>query len=136
VSDVAAKPTPPIDPGSAEYWARCSTGELCVQRCDDCGHLQHYPRILCTQCRSGELALVAASGNGRVRSFTVIRRAVSAAFEADVPYVVALIELQEGPTMMANVVNCDAQSVAIGLAVKVVFEPRGEGIQIPQFELL
>jgi len=136
VSDIPSKPIPPADASCAEYWFRCAAGELCVQRCDVCGHLQHYPRTLCTQCQGNQLTLVAASGSGRVRSFTVIRRAVSAAFEPDVPYVVALIELQEGPTMMANVVNCEPERVAIGLAVKVVFEARGDALQIPQFEPL
>jgi len=133
VSGAPHKPLPPVDAVSAAYWARCAEGELCVQRCNTCGHLQHYPRIVCTACGAGDLGLVATSGKGTVRSYTIIRRAVSAAFEEDVPYVVALIQLDAGPTMMANVVNCDPESVAIGQQVTVVFEPRGENLHVPQF---
>ncbi len=130
---MSTKPLPPFDPVSAAYWARCSEGELSLQRCRSCGHIQHYPRVLCTACGSDTLELVAASGRGVVRSCTIIRRAVSAAFDDDVPYVVALVALAEGPCMMANVVNCEAETVHIGQAVEVVFEARGE-VSIPQFQ--
>ncbi len=133
MSDPLQKPLPPVDAVSQAYWARCAAGELTLQRCDACGHLQHYPRIACTSCQSRALSLVAASGRGTIRSFTVIRRAVSAAFEADVPYVVALIRLEEGPTMMSNVINADVEALEIGQAVEVTFEHRGEGMAIPQF---
>lgn len=130
---MSGKPLPPIDPVSAGYWARCSEGELTVQQCDTCGHRQHYPRVVCTACGGDTLQLVAVSGRGVVRSYTIIRRAVSSAFDDDVPYVVALIALAEGPCMMTNVINCEAGDVHIGQAVEVVFEARGE-LQIPQFQ--
>ncbi|SVC00390.1 uncharacterized protein METZ01_LOCUS253244, partial [marine metagenome] len=74
-----------------------------------------------------------ATGQGRVRSFTVIRRAVSEAYAAEVPYVIALIELDEGPTMMSNVVECDPNSVVVGMPVRVVFEKWTDEITIPKF---
>ena len=89
--------------------------------------------MLCTACGGDDLELVAVSGRGVVRSYTIIRRAVSSAFDADVPYVVALIALAEGPCMMANVINCDPEAVHIGQAVEVAFETRGE-LVIPQFQ--
>ena len=76
---------------------------------------------------------VQASGHGRVSSFTVIRRAVSKAYAAEVPYVIALIELDEGPTMMSNVVELDPESVAIGLPVEVTFDDWTDEITIPKF---
>ncbi len=130
---MSGKPLPPIDPASAAYWARCGEGELTVQRCKACGHRQHYPRVVCTACGADTLELEPVSGRGVLRSYTVIRRAVSSAFDDDVPYVVALIALVEGPCMMANVINCEAEAVHIGQAVEVVFEARGE-LQIPQFQ--
>ncbi len=76
---------------------------------------------------------VDTSGRGVVETYTVIRRAVSAEFEDDVPYVVALIKLEEGPMLMSNVVDCEPDTVRIGLDVVVAFEQRSPEIAIPQF---
>ena len=128
------KPLPPINPASQPFWDACAKGRLLLQRCGDCGHLQLYPRLLCAACGSRNLEWAQASGRGTVQTFTIIRRAVSAAFEPDAPYVVALVELEEGPTLMSNIIGCDPASVAIGQPVRVTFEARGEGIAVPQFE--
>ncbi len=133
MSNPLEKPAPLVDAVSREYWERCAAGELTVQRCESCDHLQHYPRLVCTRCRSRSLSLVAASGRGTIRSFTVIRRAVSAAFDADVPYVVALVALEEGPTMMSNVIVSDVDTLAIGQPVQVTFEPRAGDLAVPVF---
>ncbi|MCY3795976.1 MAG: Zn-ribbon domain-containing OB-fold protein [Gammaproteobacteria bacterium] len=128
------KPLPPINPATQPFWDACAQGRLLLQRCGDCGHLQLYPRLLCAACGSRTLGWVEASGRGTVKTFTIIRRAVSAAFEPDAPYVVALVELEEGPTLMSNIIGRDPASVAIGQPVRVTFEARGEGIAVPQFE--
>ncbi len=128
------KPLPPINPASQPFWDACAQGRLLLQRCGDCGHLQLYPRLLCAACGSRTLGWVEASGRGTVKTFTIIRRAVSAAFEPDAPYVVALVELEEGPTLMSNIIGCDPASVAIGQPVRVTFEKRAEGVAVPQFE--
>ena len=125
------QPTP--TPESAAYWEACNEGRLVIQRCGACGHHQFYPRLLCTRCMSGDLGWHEASGQGRVKSFTIIRRPVTEAYADDVPYVVALIELAEGPTMMSNVVDCDPETVAIGMAVGVDFERRTEELAVPVF---
>ncbi|MCY4212826.1 MAG: Zn-ribbon domain-containing OB-fold protein [Gammaproteobacteria bacterium] len=129
-----AKPLPPINPGTQPFWDACAQGRLLLQRCGDCGHLQFYPRVLCAACGSRRLDWVEACGRGTVRTFTIIRRAVSAAFEPDAPYVVALVELEEGPTLMSNIVGCAPASVAIGQPVRVTFEIRAQGVAVPQFE--
>ncbi len=131
-----SKPLPPVDAQSRAYWAACNEGQLLVQRCEACNHVQHYHRVLCSHCGHDKLTDVPACGAGSVRSFTIIRRAVSAAFEEDVPYVVALIELQEGPTVMSNVVNTPLEQIAIGKPVQLTFERRSESIAIPQFQIL
>ncbi|MCY3640122.1 MAG: Zn-ribbon domain-containing OB-fold protein, partial [Gammaproteobacteria bacterium] len=122
------------NPATQPFWDACAQGRLLLQRCGDCGHLQLYPRLLCAACGSRTLGWVEASGRGTVKTFTIIRRAVSAAFEPDAPYVVALVELEEGPTLMSNIIGRDPASVAIGQPVRVTFEARGEGIAVPQFE--
>ena len=120
---------------SAPYWRAAREGRLVVQRCEACGHCQFYPRAICTHCAGERLAWSECSGRGRVKSFTVIRRAVSAAYEADVPYVVALIELAEGPTLMSNVVGCAPEAVRIGAPVRVRFDAWTPEVTVPVFTL-
>lgn len=127
------KPAPPVDALSQAFWDACNQGQLSVQVCGECGQKQLYPRVACTQCQGRQLRLELACGKGLVRSFTIIRRAVSAAFEPDVPYVVALVALDEGPTLMSNIVHCEVDQVSIGQRVCVTFEARGDQ-QIYQFE--
>ena len=134
MSYVQGKHLPPVNAETAPYWEGCREGELRLQRCAACAGLQFYPRLLCSHCGARELTWAVASGNGRVRSFTIVRRAVSAAYEQDVPYVVALIELQEGPTMMSNVVGCDPEAVEIGMPVRVTFERWTDEISMPLFQ--
>ena len=133
------KPVPPVTADTAPFWDACGQGRLLMQCCRSCGHWQFHPRRLCLSCGGRALSWRQASGRGRIKSWTIIRRAVSQAFEADAPYVVALVALAEGPTMMANIVGCDPETVAIGQPVRVTFEERGEGgemrqgVAIPQF---
>ncbi len=133
MTESAPKPVPRPSPETQPFWDACERGELTIQRCEDCQNLQHYPRVRCTSCRSDNLAQVAVSGLGTVRTFTINRVPVSAAYAADVPYAVALIELAEGPCMMANILHCDPERVHIGMAVQITYEPRGE-VQLPQFK--
>lgn len=128
------KPLPPVNPETATFWQACNEGRLLVQRCTSCGYHQFYPRLVCTHCSSEALEWVEASGRGTVETFTVIRRAVSAEFEGDVPYVVALIKLEEGVRLMSNLVNCEPDAARIGLTVMVTFEQRSTEIAIPQFQ--
>ena len=128
------KPLPPVNAETAPFWDACAEGRLVIQRCRDCGAYQFYPRGVCTACGSAELDWVDAAGGGSLKSWTLIRRAVSAAFEADVPYVVALVELDEGPTMMANLNTRTPESLVMGQRVRVTFEPRGPDLCVPQFQ--
>jgi hypothetical protein len=118
------------------FWEGCRAGELRLQRCTQCAAHQFYPRMLCSTCGGAELAWVRASGRGSIRSYTVVRRPVSKAYAAETPYVVALIDLEEGPTMMSNVIGCDPAALAVGAAVEVSFESWSEEISVPKFRLL
>ncbi len=133
MSTDSAKLMPVPTPETEAYWQACNEGRLLVQRCAACGNHQFYPRLLCSACGSRDVDWQEASGSGRVKSFTIIRRPVTEAYADDVPYVVALIELAEGPTMMSNVVGCDVEDVAIGMQVSVQFEQRTEEIAVPVF---
>jgi uncharacterized OB-fold protein len=127
------KNLPASTPETAEYWAGCRRHELLIQCCASCGAHQFYPRILCTSCSGRSLQWVRACGRGTIASFTVVRRAVSEAYAAEVPYVVALIRLEEGPTLMSNVVGCAVEAVTMGMPVEVVFEDWPGDVSVPKF---
>lgn len=126
-------PSPIVNPDSRVYWDGARQGRLMIRKCKACGAMHFLPRYLCPACWSAELDWIQASGHGTVHSFTVIRRAPLPAFAGRVPYVVALIDLDEGPRMMANILGDDALQTRIGDRVEVRFEERGEGAKVPQF---
>jgi len=111
------RPAPLPEPEAAEYWAAARDGRLLVQRCDDCGHHQLYPRTVCVACH-GPVSWVEATGRGNVYSYTVIRQNYSRPFREWMPYVVALVDLEEGPRIMTNIVDCDPEDVRVGMPVR------------------
>jgi uncharacterized OB-fold protein len=133
MTDSRGRHLPRPTPETAPFWDGCRERELMIQRCSACGHHQFYPRIICTECMSDQLEWVQAAGRGTVTSFSVARRPVSEAYAPDVPYVIALIKLDEGPTMMSNVIDCDPERVRIGMPVEVIFEDWTEEITMPKF---
>jgi uncharacterized OB-fold protein len=127
-------PPPIANADSIAYWSGARERRLLIRRCQACGGFHFLPRYLCPVCWSDRLEWIDAKGTGTVHSFTVIRRASSPAFNPRVPYVVVLVDLDEGPRMIANLLGEDALLVAIGDRVTVTFEDRGDGATIPQFK--
>lgn len=121
------KPRPAAisEPDSATYLEALKEGRLVVQRCDSCAHHQLYGRALCTNC-GADVEWVDASGLGTVYSWTVIRQNHSRPWSEMLPYVVALVDLDEGPRLMTNIVGCEPEDVAIGMKVKARFERVGQ----------
>src|SRR5271170_3662817 len=117
-----SKPVPVPTRETEPYWQGCKAHELRIQRCAACGHHQFFPRIYCTDCMSDRVEWVKASGRAKVLSYTIVHRPVSPAFAGDIPYVVALVTLDEGPTMMSNLVGCAPEQLKIGMPVAVTFE--------------
>jgi len=124
---------PRTTPLSEPYWEGCRNAELRLQHCLDCGHVQLPPRPHCTSCRGEQLQWRAASGRGRVASFTWVHMPLTEAWANEVPYAVALIRLAEGPLMMSNLRDASEGQLAVGLAVTVTFEARDDTIHLPQF---
>ena len=118
---------------SAPFWEGCREGVLKLQRCAECSGYVYYPAYMCPNCSSLDLPWVVTSGKGRVYSKTRIEEPVSAASGTREPLVVALVELDEGPVMMTNIVGADADSVAIGDAVEVTYQPVSDTISLPVF---
>lgn len=133
MSGVPPKPVPTPTAETRGYWEGCLAGELRLQKCADCDGVQFPPQRFCSGCLGSALEFFAASGHGRVRSYSVVRIPISEAFADEVPYVLALIELAEGPTMMAGIRGCSIEAVRIGLEVEVEFEARSGDIRVPYF---
>ncbi|ARK29961.1 Zn-ribbon domain-containing OB-fold protein [Halalkalibacter krulwichiae] len=124
-------PKPTVE--TAPYWEACRNHELLIQQCSTCHHFQFYPRLMCTKCTNRKMQWKRATGHGTVKSFTIVHRAISKVYQMEAPYVVALIQLEEGPTMMSNIIKCNLQAVEIGMKVKVEFETWSESMTVPQF---
>jgi uncharacterized OB-fold protein len=113
-------------------WAACRRHELVVQRCAECGMHAFYPRIGCPSCGSTRLGWTRVSGRGSLYTFTIARRPTHPALADRVPYVIAVVELDEGPRLTSTVVDCDPERLRIGQPLRVDFEDHAE-ISIPVF---
>ena len=118
---------------SAPFWQACREGVLKIQRCKACATHVYYPAYMCPTCSSLDLDWVVVSGRATVYSRTRIEEPVSAASGTREPLIVALVELDEGPVMMTNIVGPDADGVEIGEAVEVTFQPVSDEISLPVF---
>ncbi|NKB59061.1 MAG: hypothetical protein GKS00_22260 [Alphaproteobacteria bacterium] len=127
------KPVPVPNADTQPFWDACNEERLIVQTCKACGHVQFYPRALCVKCDGRDLDWRDAKPSGKVHTFSIVHRAPTPAFRADSPYVLALIDLDDGFRMMMNVVNCPPENVSIDMAVRIVFEERN-GQRLPQAE--
>ena len=128
-------PIPDPSELSAPFRAAGLDGTLRLQRCASCGHIRFPLDPICPRCLSDDFEWAAMSGRGRAQTFIRFQRAYDASWEDRVPYVVALIELDEGPVMISNVVGDGALEVAVGDRVEVVFELRTDTAALPQFRL-
>ena len=93
-----------------------------MPRCRTCDQVFFYPREDCPRCLSNDLEWVTVSGRGRLHSFTVVRQPANPAFIGDVPYIYATVQLDEGPRMISNVVECDIDDVAVDMPLVAVFD--------------
>jgi uncharacterized protein len=117
---------------SRPFWEGLTAGQLRLQRCARCAGVVWYPRGLCPLCGSVDLVWFTASGQGSIYSFTVVRRAPEP-FGSAVPYVVAYVELDEGPRVLTNIVHCDPGLVRIGQPVQGVFDTDEAGLALLRF---
>ncbi len=123
------RPLPQADNVSSPYWSAAADGKVLYQECPSCGHRQFYPRAMCTSCASTPEWRESA-GRGTVHTYTVIRQNHAQPFKDELPYVVAMIELDEGPRMMSNVTDCSIDDVHIGMAVEAYTVKVEDGLGI------
>jgi len=121
--------------GSDEFFDGARDGRLLIQRCVDCDDYQFYPRQVCVHCDSTNVEWVQASGRGTVHTFTVIHQQGMPGWRDETPFVAAVIDLEEGPRMTSNVIECAPTDVRIGASVEVTFVDEGPFV-LPRFKLV
>ena len=124
---------PEIDWESRAYWEGAGRGELVLQRCRTCQVVQHRPRGFCVSCLSDEIEHFVASGRGEVYTYSIVRQNQMPRFRNALPYVVAYVQLEEGPQLLTNIVDCDPDTVSIGMSVRVDFVSTEGGLGVPRF---
>ena len=127
------RPAPPATALPQPFWAGGLSGELRLQRCANCGHIRYPVSTICPVCWSADCDWTPLSGRGTVQSHIVFERAYHEAWADQVPYVVALIELDEGPVLVSNVVGVHPSAVRVGQPVTVTFARRSATAALPQF---
>lgn len=117
---------PAVYPETEVYWQAAAEGKLMVKRCRDCGEYHHYPRSICPHCFSDNTEWCEARGTGTIYTYSVLWR-------TPVPYAIAYVTLDEGVSMMTNIVDCDLKGIRIGQKVRVTFKPTDGGPPMPMF---
>lgn len=127
-------PAPLVNPETAPFWEATTRGELLITHCNDCGKYTWYPRFFCAHCWSTDVIQTPAAGTGTIYSFAINRRGVrDYAAEGVTPYVIAYVELTEGPRVLTNIVDCDPESLKIGDSVMLTFHDTGQGSALFRF---
>jgi uncharacterized protein len=121
-------PAPLTNPETEPFWAAAKEGKFLIRACTDCGKAHWYPRAICPHCFSEKTEWKEGSGRGTIYSVSVMKRAPEV-------YAVAYVTLEEGPTMMTNIIDCDFDTVAIGQKVTITWRPtKDDGPPYPQFK--
>ena len=131
--ETAGKPVPHPNEVSAPYWEGLEQGVLNLQCCSACKKFRHYPRLVCDSCYALDVEWVESSGRGEVHSWTVAHHAFHPGFVGDLPYVLAVVDLEEGVRAMGRLRGIDAADIRIGLPVEFTVEQREDGVSLPTF---
>jgi hypothetical protein len=129
-----AKAVPIATPVTKPFWEGTAAGELRVQRCGACQTAFLYPRIRCPHCGSDQVNWIRASGRGRLYSY-VINHMAAPGWQGEVPYVIAVVQLEEGPRMLSNLVGIapDPAALELDMPLEVTFQARGN-MTLPLFK--
>jgi len=131
--DKSKIPLPIPTPETAHFWEGAKTGELRLQKCDECAHIYFPPRPFCPSCVSKKVSVFKASGRGFLYSYVINQRPHPA---FDGAYSIAIVELEEGPRMMTNIVNVDQtpEALQLDMPLEVIFEALNDDISLPYFQ--
>lgn len=123
---------PEVTPLTQLFWENARRGVVMLQRCAADGHSWHPPQPTCPRCRSTQWEWVASSGRGRIHSFAVVRHAAHPAVVGRLPYAVCLVELEEGPLFLCDVLDWETAGCEVGAPVELVLGPSFAGFDLPQ----
>ena len=128
-------PLPVKQPESDFYWEKAQAHELWLRRCNACGQSYFYPRDFCPNCGSRDVSWARASGKGTLHTFAIVHRAPVPAFRDHVPFVVAMVDLEEGARIPTNLVGVepDPEHIEVGMAVEVAFADGTDEVTLPVF---
>lgn len=127
------KPVPVPDHVTGKFWEGAKQHKLLIQRCPDCEARQFFPQQCCRRCLSDDLEWLEAKGTGKIYSYTMIYRSPNSVFEKEVPYIGALVELDDGVRIMSNIVEIEPKDVRVDMPVEVVFDDISATISLPKF---
>ena len=132
MADKSKIPVPTPTPETEHFWQGTKAGELRMQRCNDCEEVYFPPRPFCPACASDSVEIFAASGRARLYSYVINQRPHPA---FDGPYSIAVVQLEEGPRLMTNIVNVEQtpEALQLDMALEVIFEPLTDEICLPYF---
>ena len=119
-------PSPPVNPESTHFFDAARDGKLLLKNCLSCLQLHYYPRVICPFCGSDQTEWIPAKGGGKLYSYSVMRRVAE-------PYAIAYVTLDEGVTVLTNLVDCNLDALRIGSPVRLVFKAAEGGEMIPMF---
>jgi uncharacterized OB-fold protein len=131
--------TPRVVADAKPFWQGCSEHKLKFQNCSSCGHIRWPASVVCPNCLSEEYEWKEHGGEGTLYSFIVFRRAFHPSLEAEIPYVVAVIDLDGGPTILAGISGSKSEEIHCGARVRVVWDDdqgKDEQVDIPAFEMV
>lgn len=131
--DTPKKPVPIVNPWAKPFWDAAREEKLILQKCQDCDKHIFYPRIACPHCFSDKVEWIEASGKGMVYSYTVVTNNAPSAFIQDMPFVIAIVKLEEGVQMLSNIINCNPDDVECDMPVEVTFEKLNDEFTLPKF---
>lgn len=128
------KPLPKVSSVSRAFWEGTKRGELLIQQCEHCKRTIFYPRLFCPTCLSQELVWTRSSGRARIETFSIIYHPPIKSFENEIPYIFAIVRLEEGAQMASNIIDCSPEVVHVGMEVEVTFVPVTEEFTLPKFK--
>ena len=133
MADAAEKPRPAPIAATKPFWDGLRENRLRIPQCDACDHWVFYPRFRCTNCLSDELTWRDTSGRGTIYTFTVGRQATHPAFADEVPQLLGVVELEEGPRLTTTFEEIAIEELAVGLPVEAVYDHGDDGMTLLRF---
>jgi len=128
------KPLPQPNADDRFFWDGCKEHKLLFQSCRSCGLVRWPPSIICPSCYSSDTRIVEAKGKGKIYTYAVYHQVYHPGFENEIPYVTAVIEMEEGPHFLSNIIDCDPDGLKCDLPVEIVWDNITQEFSLPKFK--